>query len=82
MISVLTIIYLHNRSAALEKESMLRTKAMRERDEIKSAMRYYKFVVIRIRFPEGVILQGIQKHFDIVINFYCKTPCRYFLAIP
>ncbi|XP_019864519.1 PREDICTED: UBX domain-containing protein 6-like isoform X2 [Amphimedon queenslandica] len=52
------------KSAALEKESMLRTKAMRERDEIKSAMRYYKFVVIRIRFPEGVILQGIFWPFD------------------
>ena len=36
---------------------------MRERDEIKTAVRYYKFVVIRIRFPEGVILQGRRNTF-------------------
>ena len=37
---------------------MLRTKAMRERDDMKSVIKYYKFVLLRIRFPEQVILQG------------------------
>lgn len=46
------------RTVAMEKESVLRTKAMRERDETRAVLRYYRFVVVRIRFPEGVILQG------------------------
>ena len=50
----------HLRSDAVEQASMLRTKAMRERDELKAAVRYYKFVLLRIRFPEDIILQGLQ----------------------
>ena len=48
----------YNRTEALERESMLRTKAMREKDELKSAIKYYRFVLLRIRFPEQFILQG------------------------
>lgn len=47
------------RTQALEKESVLRTKAMRERDEMKSVVKYYRYILIRIRFPEGVLMQGI-----------------------
>ena len=36
---------------------MLRTKEMRERDH-RREMRRYRFVLIRVRFPNGVLLQG------------------------
>ena len=55
----------YNRTEALERESMLRTKAMREKDELKSAIKYYRFVLLRIRFPEQIILQG-QLYFTIM----------------
>jgi len=56
--------YVHSfKTESLERESMLRTKAMREKDELKSAIKYYRFVLLRIRFPEQVILQG-------QLNFY------------
>ncbi|XP_041972454.1 UBX domain-containing protein 6 [Aricia agestis] len=45
------------RTEALEKSQMLRTKAMREKDEIRE-MRKYKFAIIRVRFPDGILLQG------------------------
>ena len=31
---------------------------MKERDEIKMAVRHYRFVLLRIRFPDGLVLQG------------------------
>jgi len=40
-----------------EREGMLRTKAMREREEMKER-RKYRFALIRIRFPDGLVLQG------------------------
>ncbi|XP_047510354.1 UBX domain-containing protein 6 [Pieris napi] len=45
------------RAEAIEKSQMLRTKAMREKDELRE-MRKYKFAIIRIRFPDGILLQG------------------------
>ncbi|KAH9645440.1 hypothetical protein HF086_006466 [Spodoptera exigua] len=45
------------RQEAIERSQMLRTKAMREKDEIRE-MRKYKFAIIRIRFPDGILLQG------------------------
>ncbi|GFQ98824.1 UBX domain-containing protein 6 [Trichonephila clavata] len=41
----------------VELMTQLRTKAMRERDEIKE-LHMYKYTLIRIRFPDGIILQG------------------------
>nr|CAH0113438.1 unnamed protein product [Daphnia galeata] len=43
-----------------EKGLMLRTRAMRERDE-KAASRKYRFTLIRIKFPDGPVLQGTFK---------------------
>nr|KAG5702260.1 hypothetical protein BaRGS_030615 [Batillaria attramentaria] len=48
------------REEAVEKLGMLRTKAMRERDELRE-LRKYRFTLIRVRFPDGVLLQGIFK---------------------
>ena len=45
---------------AVEKLGMLRTKAMRERDELKE-LRRYRFALLRVRFPDGVLLQGVFK---------------------
>lgn len=46
------------RSEQVEREGVLRTKLMRERDEVKMAVRHYRFVLLRIRMPDGLILQG------------------------
>ena len=45
-----------NRTEFLEREGMLRTKAMREREEQKEKRRY-KFTLVRVRFPDGLVLQ-------------------------
>ncbi|GFU35333.1 UBX domain-containing protein 6 [Nephila pilipes] len=47
----------NERSETVELMTQLRTKAMRERDEIKE-LHMYKYTLIRIRFPDGIILQG------------------------
>lgn len=36
---------------------MLRTRAMREKDEQRE-MRKYNYTLLRVRFPDGYILQG------------------------
>jgi len=46
------------REEASEKLGMLRTKAMRERDEQRE-LRKYRYTLIRVRFPDGVMLQGV-----------------------
>jgi UBX domain-containing protein 6 len=44
------------RSEALENAQVLKTKAMREKEELRTINKY-KFSLIRIRFPNGVYLQ-------------------------
>ncbi|XP_063147005.1 UBX domain-containing protein 6 isoform X1 [Candoia aspera] len=53
-----------NRTDAVEKASMLRTKAMREKEEQRE-LRRYNYTLLRIRFPDGYILQG---------TFYAREP--------
>ena len=48
------------RSEQVEKNMMLRTKAMREREE-QAQQRKYRFTLIRIKFPDGPVLQGTFK---------------------
>ena len=43
---------------AVEQLGMLRTREMRERDRIKE-LRRYRYCLIRVRFPDGILLQGI-----------------------
>ncbi|XP_035209030.1 UBX domain-containing protein 6-like [Stegodyphus dumicola] len=45
------------KAEAVELMTQLRTKSMRKKDEIKE-LHVYKFTLIRIRFPDGIILQG------------------------
>ncbi|XP_029673576.1 UBX domain-containing protein 6 isoform X3 [Formica exsecta] len=57
------------RSEAVERNQMLRTKAMREKDE-QRILRRYKFAILRIKFPDGIILQdGIK----LIEECYDKT---------
>jgi len=44
------------RSEIAERETRLRTKAQRDRDELRE-QRLYKFCLMRIRFPDGFTLQ-------------------------
>ncbi|KAJ1085245.1 hypothetical protein NDU88_005378 [Pleurodeles waltl] len=45
------------RAEATERNSMLRTKAMREKEE-KREMRKYNYTLLRVRLPDGLIMQG------------------------
>ena len=46
-----------NRSETVEKSKMLRTQAMREA-ESQNQKKVYRFTLIRVRFPDGHILEG------------------------
>ncbi|KAM9329540.1 UBX domain-containing protein 6 [Gastrophryne carolinensis] len=62
------------RKEKLERESALRTKAMREREEQRE-IRKYNYTVIRIRFSDGYILQGIfyaQEKLSTLFDFVCQ----------
>lgn len=59
------------KSDLAEREIMLRTKAMREREEMKER-RKYRFCLIRVRFPDGLVLQGtfsVYEKFKMVEEF-------------
>lgn len=63
------------RSEAVERESMLRTKAMREKEEQRER-RKYKFALIRVRFPDGLVLQGtfsVYEKFQDVMDFVTEN---------
>lgn len=54
---------------------MLRTKAMREKDE-QRALRRYKYAVLRIKFPDGLILQGtfmVYEKFQNVLEYVTEN---------
>jgi UBX domain-containing protein 6 len=54
----------------IEKEEMLRTKAMRERDERPESNIQYKYTVLRIRMPDGIILQVIFQSNDCLSSLF------------
>ncbi|XP_073450896.1 UBX domain-containing protein 6 isoform X1 [Aquarana catesbeiana] len=62
------------RKGKLERESLLRTKAMREREE-KIIIKKYKYTVLRVRFPDGYLLQGTfyaQEWLSSLFDFVCQ----------
>lgn len=73
------------KSELVEREGMLRTKAMREKEEAKSR-RKYKYCLIRVRFPDGWVLQGtfaVQEPLSAVSDFvseHLETPLPHLLA--
>jgi UBX domain-containing protein 6 len=54
----------------VEKEEMLRTKAMRERDEKSELNIQYKYTVIRVRMPNGIIIQAIFQSNDVLSSLF------------
>ncbi|XP_047349077.1 UBX domain-containing protein 6 [Vespa velutina] len=59
------------RAEAIERNQMLRTKAMREKDEERE-LRRYRFTLIRIKFPDNIILQGtfsVHDKYKEVVDF-------------
>ena len=45
------------REEAVNRLGMLRTKEMRERDQLRE-LRRYRYCLVRVRFPNGVLVQG------------------------
>ncbi|XP_015585213.1 UBX domain-containing protein 6 [Cephus cinctus] len=59
------------RAEAVAQSQILRTKAMREKEELRE-MKKYRFALIRIRFPDNIILQGtfaVFEKFENVMEF-------------
>lgn len=55
----------------MENSTILKTKAMREREELRYIQRY-RFALIRVRFPDGVYLQGtfsVYEKLELVYDF-------------
>ncbi|XP_053673301.1 UBX domain-containing protein 6 [Anopheles nili] len=57
------------RTEALEQAQILKTKAMREKDEMRTINRY-KFSLVRVRFPNGVYLQGTFNVYEKMNQVY------------
>jgi UBX domain-containing protein 6 len=57
------------RNEALERQGMLRTKAMRERDE-QLELRRYNFCLIRVKFPDDFILEALFKTTETLGDVY------------
>lgn len=72
------------RAEVLERENMLRTKAMRDK-EAALGRKKYKYCLIRIRFPDGFILQGtfaVHEQLSAVTEFVgenLETPLPFLL---
>ncbi|KAM3938887.1 UBX domain-containing protein 6 [Leptodactylus fuscus] len=59
------------RTEKLKQDSMLKTKEMREREE-KQERKKYKYTFVRIRFPDGYVLQGLfygKERLSILVDF-------------
>ncbi|UJR28516.1 hypothetical protein I4U23_009754 [Adineta vaga] len=61
----------------VEKEEMLRTKAMRERDQKSESNAQYKYTVLRIRMPNEMIMQMIFQANDSLSSLfdYLRSYC-------
>lgn len=57
------------RTQALEDAQILKTKAMREKEELRTLNRY-KFTLIRVRFPNGCFLQGTFNVYEKLSQVY------------
>ncbi|XP_035681979.1 UBX domain-containing protein 6-like [Branchiostoma floridae] len=59
------------RTDSVQKSFQLRTKAMREREEQQN-LRRYNFTLIRVRFPDNMLLQGVfraQEKLSALVQF-------------
>lgn len=75
------------KSEAVEQSMVLKTKAMRER-EAERELRRYRFCLIRVRFPDDIILQGTfyswekLSHLKEFINENLNNEISYSLISP
>ena len=54
------------RTELVEREGMLRTKAMREKEEQREK-RKYRYTHIRVRFPDGIVLQ-VSRTYALILQ--------------
>lgn len=68
----------------LEKEEMLRTKAMRERDEKSCLNVQYKYTILLIRMPDEIILQVIFPSNNCISSLfdYLRSYCLVHNSLP
>jgi len=62
---------LQSKADSLERESMLRTQAMRDKEAM-AGRRKYRYCVVRIRFPDEYLLQGtfsVYEQLSAVLDF-------------
>ncbi|XP_065842794.1 UBX domain-containing protein 6-like [Oscarella lobularis] len=62
------------RAEKIEQSRILKTKAMREREAAATPSRKYRYCVIRVRLPDGMLLQGTfrpRETVDDVRQFAC-----------
>uniref|UniRef100_A0A2M3Z660 Putative ubiquitin regulatory protein n=1 Tax=Anopheles braziliensis TaxID=58242 RepID=A0A2M3Z660_9DIPT len=57
------------RTEAIEQAQILKTKAMREKEELRTINRY-RFSLLRVRFPNGVYLQGTFNVYEKLSQVY------------
>lgn len=57
------------RATAIEQAQILKTKAMREREELRVANRY-RYALIRVRFSNGIYLQGTFNVYEKLSDVY------------
>ncbi|XP_053153078.1 UBX domain-containing protein 6 isoform X2 [Hemicordylus capensis] len=67
------------RAESVEKASMLRTKAMREKEEQRE-LRKYNYTLLRVRFPDGYILQAF--HDPCTANPSCSAAGTFYAREP
>ncbi|XP_067631681.1 UBX domain-containing protein 6 [Eurosta solidaginis] len=57
------------RTEAIENAQVLRTKAMREREEQRN-LRLYRFALIRVKFPNGIYIQGTFNVYEKIRDIF------------
>ena len=63
-----TPLFPFSRTEEVERNSQLRTRAMREAE--KRPSKTYRFTLLRVRFPDGIILQGLYKCLIFFPHFF------------
>lgn len=66
-----------SRRKKLEESKLLIPKSYREK-QAKAARRKYNRTVVRIQFPDGVVLQAIFSPFEPTGSLYEVSPSTYF----
>ncbi|XP_032590603.1 UBX domain-containing protein 6 [Drosophila grimshawi] len=57
------------RAEAIESSQMLKTKAMREREEQRN-LRMYRYSLVRVKFPNGLLIQGTFNVYEKIADVF------------